>query len=83
MRNFALRKGRDTYRYVSPIIAKGDGSLSNGVEFNYQPMTVDAFKPLANIVEEERGGCMDTEVTLVFIYTYLSLRLLMLNYTYG
>lgn len=56
MRNFALRKGRDTYRYVSPIIAKGDGSLSNGVEFNYQPMTVEAFKPLANIVEEERGG---------------------------
>ncbi len=56
MRNFALRKGRDTYRWVSPIVAKGDGSLENGVEFNYQPMTVDAFKPLANIVEEERGG---------------------------
>ena len=56
MRNFALRKGRDTYRWVSPILAKGDGSLSNGVEFNYQPMTVDAFKPLADIVEENRGG---------------------------
>ena len=56
MRNFALRKGRDTYRWVSPIVAKGDGSLENGVEFNYQPMTVDAFKPLADIVEEERGG---------------------------
>ena len=56
MRNFALRKGRDTYRWVSPIVAKGDGSLENGVEFNYQPMTVDAFKPLADIVEQERGG---------------------------
>ena len=56
MRNFALRKGRDTYRWVSPIVAKGDGSLENGVEVNYQPMTVDAFKPLADIVEQERGG---------------------------
>ena len=33
--------------------------------------------------ELEIGGCMDTEATLVFIYTYLSLHLLMLNYTYG
>ena len=56
MRNFALRKRRDTYRYANPVIAKGDGSLDNGVEFNYQPMTVEAFKPLAEIVEEHRGG---------------------------
>ena len=56
MRAFAIRKGRSTYRYANPVIAKGDGSLSNGVEFNYQPMTVEAFKPLAEIVEENRGG---------------------------
>ena len=56
MREFALSRGRDTYRYVSPIVAKGDGSLSNGVEFNYQPMPVDVFKPFAKIVEENRGG---------------------------
>tara|TARA_B100000902_G_scaffold330551_1_gene327560 strand:+ start:1719 stop:2903 length:1185 start_codon:yes stop_codon:yes gene_type:complete len=55
MRAFAIRKGRTSYRYANPIIAKGDGSLSNGVEFNYQPMTVDAFKPLAQIVEDNRG----------------------------
>lgn len=56
MRNFALSKNRDTYRYANPIVAKGDGSLENGVEFNYQPMTVEAFKPLAGIVEEHRGS---------------------------
>ena len=56
MRNFALSKNRVTYRYANPIIAKGDGSLSNGVEFNYQPMTVEAFKPHAEIVEEYRGS---------------------------
>ena len=55
MRAFAIRKGRTSYRYANPIIAKGDGSLSNGVEFNYQPMTVEAFRPLANIVEDNRG----------------------------
>jgi len=55
MRAFAIRKGRTSYRYANPIIAKGDGSLSNGVEFNYQPMTVEAFRPLAQIVEDNRG----------------------------
>lgn len=56
MRNFAISKRRDSYRYVNPIVAKGDGSLENGVEFNYQPMTVEAFKPLAQIVEDNRGS---------------------------
>jgi len=55
MRDYALSRGKDTYRYVPPVIAKGDGSLTNGVEFNYQPMTVDAFKPYAHIVEENHG----------------------------
>ncbi len=54
MRDFAIRKGRDTYRYANPIVAKGDGSLTNGVEFNYQPMTVESFRPHAYIVEEHR-----------------------------
>ena len=39
MKHFAMRKGRDEYRYVTPVSAKGDGSLRNGVEFNFQPMT--------------------------------------------
>jgi hypothetical protein len=56
MRDFAISKGRANYRYVNPIIAKGDGSLTNGIEFNYQPMTVEAFRPLAHIVEDNKGG---------------------------
>lgn len=44
MKHFAMRKGRDEYRYVTPVSAKGDGSLRNGVEFNFQPMTTTAFR---------------------------------------
>lgn len=56
MRNFALSRGRDSFRYANPVIAKTDASLSNGVEFNYQPMTVESFRPHAEIVEEYRGS---------------------------
>ena len=55
MRDFAIKKGRDTFRFANPVIAKGDGSLRNGIEFNYQPMTVESFKPHAKIVEKYRG----------------------------
>lgn len=56
MREYALSKGRETYPYINPVIAKYDGSLNCGVEFNYQPMTVEAFKPFAQIVEDNAGG---------------------------
>jgi len=56
MRDFAISKGRETYPYINPIIAKYDGSLNCGVEFNFQPMTVESFRPFAQIVEDNAGG---------------------------
>lgn len=56
MRDYAIKTGKSTYPWVSPVIAKYDGSLDCGVEFNFQPMTVDAFRPIAKIVEENKGG---------------------------
>lgn len=56
MRDFAVSKGRNTYRYINPVIAKYDGSLNCGVEFNFQPMTVESFKPFARIVQDNASG---------------------------
>ena len=56
MRDYAVQKGRNTYKYINPIIAKYDGSLDQGVEFNFQPMTVESFRPYAQIVQDNAGG---------------------------
>lgn len=56
MRDYAIKTGKSSYPWISPVIAKYDGSLNCGVEFNFQPMTVDAFRPVAQIVEDNKGG---------------------------
>jgi len=56
MREYAISKGRETYPYINPVIAKYDGSLDCGVEFNFQPMTVESFRPFAQIVQDNAGG---------------------------
>ena len=43
MKNFAVRQNKDYFQYTNAISAKGDGSLTNGVEFNLQPFTKTAF----------------------------------------
>lgn len=53
--DFANRKHMDYFQYTAPITAKGDPSLRNGVEFNYQPMTVSAFRKFAANVYEDVG----------------------------
>ena len=55
MKNFAIRQGEDLFRYVTPVTAKGDGSLRNGVEFNFQPMTRTAFTKYVAYAFEDIG----------------------------
>lgn len=53
--DFANRKNMEYFQYVPPITAKGDPSLTNGVEFNYQPMTTSAFRKIAANVYQDVG----------------------------
>lgn len=55
MRNFALRNGQDWYHWSHTVSAKGDGSLHNGVEFNFQPFTTNAFKKYAASTFQDIG----------------------------
>lgn len=55
MKNFALRNGQDYYQWTPVLSAKGDGSLTNGVEFNFQPFTTNAFKRYAASTFQDIG----------------------------
>ena len=55
MKNYAVRNNQDWFHYTTPITAKGDGSLNNGVEFNLQPFTRTAFTKYAASTWQDVG----------------------------